>query len=357
MLLLIWPLIIIGGLIFLIKWRKGQNSAQTKEWYLRLSLSKEDALSQWFGLLAFLFLSLALFGFNRDVGGWLSWQTILLGVVLIGLMGAYWLKMRYVLILSLGGVFIWWAAQAVKWVQDQQIQGSSIVSGLVLIILWFFILGRWQAKREILKRFSLIYLVWSVVTISGCLFYFSTRAGLMTLHGITKGSSLLNAPPLALSWGVLLIGLCLVIIYGLNKKIVAWYEAVGVLVLAGLFAVITFLPEQTVFVNPSSNWRYFPLRNRLTNQGVMWAAIFNLITFFELLAVIFLGYVRREKWMIDLGAVFLFLLIIIKYFDWFFSFLDKSLFFIGAGILLFIVGWLIERGRRYVLAEINSQNN
>jgi len=47
-------------------------------------------------------------------------------------------------------------------------------------------------------------------------------------------------------------------------------------------------------------------------------------------------------------------LIFVKYFDWFFTFLDKSVFFISAGVLLFVVGWLMEKGRRYMLAEIEE---
>ena len=67
-----------------------------------------------------------------------------------------------------------------------------------------------------------------------------------------------------------------------------------------------------------------------------------------------MGYVKKEKWLINLGAAFLFMLIIVKYFDWFFTFLDKSIFFIGAGILLFIVGWLMEKGRRNILQNIST---
>lgn len=355
MVVLIWPLIIVGGIIFLIsRWRAKHRE---REWYLRLSLSKEDALSQWFGLLAFLFLALAMFGLNREMGEWLSWQTVLGLVVLIGLVAAYGMKMRYVLIFSLGGVLVWWSAQVVKWTQSQQLQEISAVSGLILIGLWLFMLSRWQARQEVLKRLSLIYLVWSLVVVTGWLFYFSTRVGLMTLQGISKGNSFLSFLPLTLMWGVLFIGLWLGLGYSWYKKILAWYEAVGAGVLAALFGIITFLPPQVMFINGQFGWGYLSDSGQLTAEGLSWAVVFNVLIFVELVAIIFLGYLRREKWLVDFGAVILFLLVIVKYFDWFFSFLDKSLFFIGAGFLLLIVGWLMERGRRYVLAEINSQNN
>jgi len=68
-----------------------------------------------------------------------------------------------------------------------------------------------------------------------------------------------------------------------------------------------------------------------------------------------LGYLKRENWLINLGAFFIFILIFVKYFDWFFAFLDKSIFFISAGILLFVVGWFMEKGRRYLLSTIKKE--
>jgi uncharacterized membrane protein len=43
----------------------------------------------------------------------------------------------------------------------------------------------------------------------------------------------------------------------------------------------------------------------------------------------------------------------VKYFDWFFKFMDKSVFFIVAGIMLFAIGWAMERGRRYLAQTIS----
>jgi uncharacterized membrane protein len=85
----------------------------------------------------------------------------------------------------------------------------------------------------------------------------------------------------------------------------------------------------------------------------LFTLIYNIAIFLELFGLIYLGYMRGETWLINFGALFLFLLIIAKYFDWFFTFLDKSIFFIGAGILFFVVGWIMERGRRYMISNIS----
>ena len=74
-----------------------------------------------------------------------------------------------------------------------------------------------------------------------------------------------------------------------------------------------------------------------------------------MLGIILVGYLRKESWHVNMGVVLLFILILVKYFDWFYTFLDKSLFFIGAGILMFAVGWLMERARKRVLFSMRPQ--
>ena len=77
--------------------------------------------------------------------------------------------------------------------------------------------------------------------------------------------------------------------------------------------------------------------------------------FSEIVGIIFLGYFNNKNFFINLGIVFMSILIFVKYFDWFFAFLDKSIFFIGAGTLLFVVGWFMEKGRRYMLSAIKKE--
>lgn len=134
------------------------------------------------------------------------------------------------------------------------------------------------------------------------------------------------------------------------------FEILAVVLLAIIFIVIALLPEQQLFIRQGMTIYYGTSfsGNELSASGILWAIIFNLAIFFELLGLIFSGYLRREKWLINLGVFFLFILILVKYFDWFFTFLDKSVFFIGAGILLFAVGWFMERGRRYMISNIKS---
>ena len=140
-------------------------------------------------------------------------------------------------------------------------------------------------------------------------------------------------------------------IYAVAQKLISPFELMAALILAGLFSLTALLPEQKMFFQTGN----FYSGGGLSETGVFWALIYNLAIFFELLGLLFSGYLRRETWLINLGALFLFLLIIVKYFDWFFTFFDKSIFFIGAGILLFVVGWFMEKGRKYMISNIKEQ--
>lgn len=353
---LLWPIIIIGLIVFFVRRRhKKSHPSQDKEWYLQFALSKEDAVSQLFLLLSFFFLGVTLLAFNRDLGDPFAWRTILFITSLLGLVGAYYLKTIYTLVFSLVGLTSWWGAQAAQWIDGKDIKTSALFAGLTFLALLFYSLGHLHEKQMKFKRFALVYLVLGIIAVTGALFFFSTKPGIGVIGGMTKGVSFFGSWQLTLSLFVFLASLVGVTLYSAAQKLLSPFELLAVFALTCLFGITALLPEQTMFVQAGRSYGFYSGGNELSSNGVLWAIIFNVAVFFELLGLIFSGYLRREEWLINLGTVFLFLLIIIKYFDWFFTFLDKSIFFIGAGILLFVVGWFMEKGRRYVIANIKAE--
>lgn len=333
----ITPIVIIGSIVFFIV---GQR-------YFRFALSKEDAVSQLFLLLSFFFLGITLLAFNRDLGSLYSWRDVLFITSIIGLVSAYYFKTIYTLAFSLVALTSWWGAQSAKWLQDKDIKTSAIFAGLVFIALLFYTLGHLHEKEIKFKRFTFVFLVLGIIAITGVLFLFSTEPGLGVLEDMTKGEPFFKSWQITLSLLIFITSIIGVTLYCASKKLISPFELIAIFVFTGLFGLVALLPEQNVFVQGYGG--------ELSKNGVFWALIFNLAVFFELLGLIFSGYLRKKGWLINLGAFFLFLLIIVKYFDWFFTFLDKSIFFIGAGILLFVVGWFMEKGRRYILKDIKSE--
>lgn len=326
--------------------RKKIDPRTDKDWYLSFSLSKEDAVSQLFILLSFLFLGVTLLAFNRDFGNPVSWQTILFITSAIGLAGSYYLKTVYTLVFSLVGLTSWWGAQAMLWIDKTGIGTAAIYMGLLFVALLFYSLGRLHEGQTRFKRFALAYLILGIISVTGSLFFLSTKSGISALGDMTKGLPFLGSWQLALSLFVFWVSFAVATYYAAAKKLLSNYELYALAALSCLFGLTAFLPEQNMFLIYSQELSVF---------GIFWAFVYNFAIFFELLGLILLGYLRREAWLINLGAAFLFLLVIVKYFDWFFTSFDKSLFFIGAGILLFGVGWSMEKGRRYMISSIRSR--
>ncbi len=81
---------------------------------------------------------------------------------------------------------------------------------------------------------------------------------------------------------------------------------------------------------------------------------FNLLYALQIIGVIVLGYLRRNRAYVNLGLVFFVLEMIARYFDFFWRLLPRSLFFIGGGLLLLAGGVLLEKKRRKVLASFDG---
>lgn len=356
--LLTSPLLLLASTVitFVTGWmvRKKMPSEveiMAKKGHLQISLSKEDNISQLFLLLSIFFLGITLLSFNRELDNPFSWQTILFITSVIGLFSAYYLKALYLLLFGLIGITSWWSAQASSWAEIDGVKTSAIFAGLMLTALIYYLLGHLHEKELKWKRFSVVYLVLGIISITGVLFFFSTKLGLSTLGDITKGGSLFGSWQIALSLFVLSVSFIGLALYNTVKRLISPYEFLFVVLVGLLFGIVASLPEQSMFVGVT-NYHY---GRELSEGGALWSVIFNGAIFFELLGLIFSGYLKRETWMINMGALFLFILIIVKYFDWFFTFLDKSMFFIGAGILLFGVGWFMEKSRRYMISNIKVQ--
>src|SRR3989338_5988024 len=184
---LFWPVVIIGLIVFFAK-RKHKKSrpAQDKEWYLQLALCKEDAVSQLFLLLAFFFLGVTLLAFNKDFGDPLSWRTILFITFALSLASAYYFKTLYSLAFGLIGIAVWWGAQGVEWIRNEDIKTSAILVGLVFVALLFYSLGHFHEKEIKWKRFSLVYLILGIISITGVLFFLSSKPGLSSLEEMTR---------------------------------------------------------------------------------------------------------------------------------------------------------------------------
>ncbi len=347
---LIFPLIILLVIIIIINMviRKIRPNYEKE---LVAFFSREDFLSQLFFLLSIFFLGVFLFALNKDLNSPISSQTILLIAAIIGMLIAYYYKLIFTLNFSLIGISCWWMIQGVSWAKDKNTNIAVVFLGLVLIFIIFYLLGAIHKKQLNFKRAGLVYKMLGLFSITILLFITSSKSGLEFLNTITQGSLFFHSYQLSAAISIIIVSFLACLIFSLRNKFISCTEIIAISVLAIIPFIISFLPEQIIFLSSAS---YYTTSAELTTVGILWAIIFNILAFFELLGIIFLGYKEHETHLINLGVFFFFIFIVIKYFDWFFSFMDKSAFFIGAGILLFVVGWFMEKGRKYVLAEMEK---
>ncbi len=83
-------------------------------------------------------------------------------------------------------------------------------------------------------------------------------------------------------------------------------------------------------------------------------AIINLVLFAFTLFVIYHGYQEKNPFLFNLGVVLFALSVIIKYFDFFFGLMPRSLFFISGGIILLCGSLYLEKKRRNFIETIKG---
>lgn len=356
--IIIVPLAILTGIALLIartisrRRERRLGLADEQERALVVATSARDFIGQLFLVLSVFFFGLTLLAFNRSLSDPVSWRWVLLMTSVAGLAVAYYFKTALGLAVGLLMTAGWWGSQAVFWAMKENTGAMAVLSGLALIALLFYLLGRQHEARPLFKGFSVVYSLLGLISITVGLLFFSTMPGLKYFEGLTEGGLMVASWHLTLFFLALVVLNVALIFRGLAKKALFKAEALAVFALMALFVVIVFLPYQEVSVGRLG---YSKMSADLSGTGIVWALIFNLFAFLEMLGIIFLGYHRRENYFVNMGVAFFAVFIVVKYFDWFFKFLDKSLFFIIGGILLFVVAWLMDRGRRYIMKTIRQE--
>ena len=85
------------------------------------------------------------------------------------------------------------------------------------------------------------------------------------------------------------------------------------------------------------------------------AIVFNILYALLIIGLILLGFRRQSMAQINIALLFFVVDLIARYVDIFWKLLDRSLFFIGGGLLLIAGGIFLERKRRIVLANLHDQ--
>lgn len=348
---IIW--VIVKLILRLVRGKKDQKAIGSKNWYLQISLSREDALSQIYFVLALGFLAATIVTLNRSMNELLSWSALVLVCSVIGFVASYYYKLLYTLAFSLIGIIVWWVAKTGEWVMDKNLQPSSTLVVFGLLALLSIVVGTLHEFKPQFKRAATAYEGLGILLLAGMLFLLSSNSGLEMFEELLTGKPFYGSWQVSISLLVLVLALASGLYYGFTKKLIYAQEVITITLLSSLLLVIVFLPALSIYDN-GNGYYYSYSSSTLTSTGAIWAVVFNIITLLGLLSVMLAGNLRRETWQINLAAILLFIFLFVKYFDWFYTFLDKSAFFIVAGVLFFGVGYVMERGRKKIIQNINA---
>lgn len=337
-----------AAITFFTGWFLRRSASDDENSESNASLQKKDTASQMFFLLSLFLTGTTFLAFNKEfLGDAVSWLAVLLSVSIFGILVSYYFRMVATLAFSIIGIVVWWTTKASGWASDTDIKQIGAFAVFFFIGALLYVVGRAHLGDRF-KKLSLVYLVFGNLFVTILLFVLSTNYGTAIINSAIDGKPISGSWQTLLSIVILLTFIIGTMFYNLGKKTISYFEFGAIFILAAIMEVLVFLVPYSE-THSLSNLDY-PL-------GLALAVTLNLALFFEMLGMILSGYARREKWLINFGIVFLFVFIFVKYFDWAFKFLDKSLFFIGAGVILFITVWFMGKGRKKMLESMEKDKN
>jgi MFS family permease len=87
-------------------------------------------------------------------------------------------------------------------------------------------------------------------------------------------------------------------------------------------------------------------------SGTLWSIVFNVLFAAVALGAIYAGYVSDEPWLVNVGVLLVAIDLVARYFDVFWSALPRSVGLIGAGVLVLVLAWALERQRKRLLERM-----
>jgi uncharacterized membrane protein len=93
---------------------------------------------------------------------------------------------------------------------------------------------------------------------------------------------------------------------------------------------------------------FFPATNNI------YVVLFNLILAGLIFTLLFIGYNRQDMKLVNMGMFWVSVLIVVRYFDFFWDLMPRSLFFMVGGLILVLGGIALERKRRQLKSQFGA---
>lgn len=348
-LILIIFLIFSGTRKLLFSFFKLRNSRKE---FLNLTINKEDTTGQIFIILSIIFFGESLLILNRYLLWELSVNWVIFIVSLIFFLLGYILEALYPIIFGILLLPIWWVSQSVLWVEKYGIHSNTILSGIYFILLIFYLSGRILENNKKWEKTGTIINLLSIPFLFTFLFILSTPYGISLIEGNLGTSKIILSKQLTFFLLLFLFSSIILLVYSVSKNFISLS-----LEFIPFFFLLCFFLSFILFKIPTLTYMDYEFKRSFiesfTGLGIFFVIFLNILTFSFLLLLFFIGYHRKEEILINFGVLFMSFFIIFQYFS-FFKFLNKSLFFFIGGILLFLIGYFMEKGRKKYIEKIKE---
>lgn len=361
-LVVFWVAVPIALVVYVVRalrrTRHIDGADRAAHWYLWPFSSSADGVGQLLLVLGIALAGIAVELTLRHFGVGSRPSYVLLATTLVAVALGWWQRAPLLVMSSVLAGFSWWGFSAARWAEATSSPRLVPVGvGVIAIALIAIAVARILERRSENRRLGFFAWLPGAFTLFGVLFALSSQDGISALGSKAATSPFTHSWKLAAGLGILLIVTALLLALAARLKATSLAETSALsVVFAVALTVAAWPPHRTV--RSSGEYDLFGTASsaQLSAAGMLWATVFNVLLLLLLLGLVFLGYQRREDWLVTFGALLLFVFVLFKYFDWLFSLLDRSVAFIGAGLLFLGVGWLMERGRRSVLAAMEAGN-
>lgn len=238
-----------------------------------------------FLLISACFLGLTLEVLNKTLNEPITFAPILLLVSLLTLLTAYHSKCSFILSLGMLGILSAWFLKSTQLTSSLQIKEFTIFSGIGLISLIFYSLGKAHDKNGVYKNFQKIYFGFGAFFTVALFLFFSTKKGLSYLEIMLQGNYYFDSLSFIFLFLLLFSGFILSTAYLIHKNLICKREALGLLMLCFVFLTITFFPKLNLFSG----------ENKLSANGIALRTIFVITAAAEIGGLAYLKKIKYQN--------------------------------------------------------------
>lgn len=279
-------------------------------------------------------------------------------MVLVHLFVAYWMRGRIVLFFGVASLIGWWETSIIAVENASQLVAPHAHIGLVLLTLVaLLVVGGLHRMYPAFRHFGAMFIGPALTVLLILLIVTSSSGVIMSVwDNYGDQASVLTSWSMTFTYFVLItlvVGLLFVLA---RLRVLSRVEWIGLGVLT-LFSLVVGTAGFRV-VQEAANAQTFMYRDPVfTTGGIVWSFMMNIITFATMIWVAIVGYQRRDRWRVSTAAAAIIIWVLARYFDWIFTYLNKSIGFISLGVVLLVVGYMLERGRKRIIASFTHHHS